>query len=165
MNMGAIRPDLGSADPAVGAVLDLVRRQGGRITAARRAIVESLFAVDAHATAEELIEHVRTIDPDIHLSTIYRNLEELEELGVVSHSHLGHGAATYQLVENSHAHFLCAVCGRTIDVPAGLFEEVSSKVCDATGFRIDASHFSVEGVCGDCASAGNRHVASDAPHA
>jgi len=140
-------------DPAasVEEVLDLVRSAGGRVTAPRRALVEALFASDGHATAEALVERVRMAEPDAHLSTIYRNLEELEDLGVISHSHLGHGAATYQLASRSHAHFLCSVCSRTTDAPAGLFAEIAAMVNKATGFRVDPSHFSVEGVCRDCA--------------
>jgi Fur family ferric uptake transcriptional regulator len=137
----------------VAAVLDLVRRRGGRVTAPRRALVESLFAVEGHATAEELVDRVRERDPDAHLSTIYRNLEDLEDLGVVSHSHLGHGAATYQLVDHAHAHFLCSVCGDTQDASAELFEALATRVHDATGFEIEPSHFAVEGKCGRCASA------------
>lgn len=141
-----------AARPEVEAVLDLVRRRGGRVTAPRRALVEALFEGSGHLTAEELVDRVRATDPSAHLSTVYRNLEELESLGVVSHSHLGHGAATYQLVEHAHAHFLCATCGATLDAPDALFEEVAGRVRAATGFEIEPSHFAVEGRCETCAS-------------
>ncbi len=137
--------------PAVEEVFDLVRRRGGRLTAPRRAVIGALFALEGHVTAEELVEHVRATDPTAHLSTIYRNLEELEGLGVVSHSHLGHGAATYQLQANSHAHFRCVTCGVTIDAPDALFDEIARQVLDAIEFEIEPSHFVVEGRCRDCA--------------
>jgi len=139
-------------EPGVAEVLELVRSAGGRVTAPRRALVEALFATDGHATAEDLVARVREAEPEAHLSTIYRNLEELEDLGVIAHSHLGHGAATYQLASRSHAHFLCSVCGRTTDAPPSLFAGVAAKVRDEIGFRIDASHFAVEGLCRACAS-------------
>jgi len=132
-------------------VLELVRRRGGRVTVARRALVESLFAVEGHATAEALVEKVRILDPDVHLSTVYRNLEELEALGVVSHSHLGHGAVTYQLEARSHAHFLCVSCGAALDAPDDLFEDLAARVRKTIGFELDPSHFAVEGVCKVCA--------------
>lgn len=134
-------------------VFELVRRRGGRLTVPRRALVEALFAVEGHVTAEELVEQVRGSDPSAHLSTIYRNLEELEALGVVSHSHLGHGAATYQLVANSHAHFRCVGCGSMTDAADGLFEDVAARVRAATGFEIEPSHFVVEGRCRACRDA------------
>jgi Fur family ferric uptake transcriptional regulator len=138
---------------SVEAILALVRRRGGRLTAARRALVDALAAVDGHVTAEELVDRVRETDPSAHLSTIYRNLEELEALGVVSHSHLGHGAATYQLVSNSHAHFRCTTCGTTLDAADELFDDVASRVRAAIGFEIEPSHFVVEGQCRECRAA------------
>jgi Fur family ferric uptake transcriptional regulator len=144
--------DDATQDAGVTAVLDLVRARGGRVTAPRRALVASLFAVEGHATAEELVDRVRATDPAAHLSTIYRNLEDLEALGVVSHSHLGHGAATYQLVAHAHAHFLCTACGSTLDAAPEVFRDVATRVREATGFEIEPSHFAVEGLCRSCAA-------------
>ena len=130
------------------------------MTAPRRALVEALFSSRGHATAEELVERLRAIDPDAQLSTVYRNLEELEELGVVTHTHLGHGAATYQLVSNSHAHFLCVACGEAIDAPANVFDVLATSVREQTGFEVEQSHFVVEGTCKKCSSKRARRVAS-----
>jgi Fe2+ or Zn2+ uptake regulation protein len=57
----------------------------------------------------------------VHLSTIYRNLEELEHVGVISHSHLGHGPSSYLLASHAHAHFVCADCGTMIEAPDAMF--------------------------------------------
>lgn len=148
---GVEEPGGARGGDGIEAVFDLVRRRGGRVTAPRRALVEALFAVEGHVTAEELTEQVRESDPATHLSTVYRNLEELEALGVVSHSHIGHGAATYQLLSNSHGHFHCVECGMTLDTPPGLFHELASAVRAETGFEVEASHFAVEGRCRTCA--------------
>lgn len=78
-------------------VLDRLRETGGRATTSRRILLQCLFAEGPHRTAEELAEEVQRVAPDVHLSTIYRNLDELERLGVVVHAHLGHGPATYHL--------------------------------------------------------------------
>ena len=53
-----------------------------------------------HRTAEELAGEVQAQGARRHISTIYRNLEELERLGVIVHSHLGHGPATYHLASH-----------------------------------------------------------------
>jgi Ferric uptake regulator family len=78
-------------------VLALVRAKGGRATPPRRTLLEVLFEADGHLSAEELAATVQAKTPEVHISTIYRNLEDLQRLGVVVHSHLGHGPATYQL--------------------------------------------------------------------
>ena len=109
----------------VEAALALMREHGGRITPSRRLLLDALFARHDHRTAEELAAEVQARAPDVHLSTIYRNLEELERLGVIVHSHQGHGPATYHLASDVHGHFVCEVCGTMIEVPEQLFGELA----------------------------------------
>ncbi|MGC2168040.1 MAG: transcriptional repressor, partial [Acidimicrobiales bacterium] len=97
------------SDPVEG-VLELLREKGGRVTTSRRVLLSCLFQSGPHHTAEELAEEVQRIAPDVHLSTIYRNLDELERLGVIVHAHLGHGPATYHLATETHGHLVCEVC-------------------------------------------------------
>lgn len=132
-------------------VLELVRQQGGRVTASRRLLLEALFESSGHRSAEELAADVQGVAPDVHLSTIYRNLEELERLGVIVHSHHGHGPATYHLASAAHGHFVCEVCGRMIEVPEQLFAGLARSAAADYGFTIDPHHFAVLGRCGDCA--------------
>jgi Fur family ferric uptake transcriptional regulator len=118
--------------------LALVREHGGRITSSRRFLLQAIFEAQGHSTVEE------------HLSTIYRNVEELEKLGVIVHSHLGHGAATYHLAEGAHSHFVCEVCGATFEAPDALFRELSKNARSQFGFEINPHHFAVYGRCRDC---------------
>ncbi len=130
--------------------LDLVRRQGGRVTSSRRILLHALFASSGHRTAEELASEVQAEAPDIHLSTIYRNLDELERLGVVVHSHFGHGPATYHLAASVHGHFVCEECGQLIEVPEAMFDGLSEQARTHFGFAIDPHHFAMLGHCADC---------------
>lgn len=148
-----------SGSPATGApatveaVLDLVRSHGGRATSSRRALLHVLFEEDdRHLTAEELAVAVQGRVPDVHLSTIYRNLEELQRLGVVVHSHLGHGPATYQLSSLAHAHFVCDACGAMVAVPEALWTTVADTALSETGFEVDSLHFAIPGRCARCAA-------------
>jgi Fe2+ or Zn2+ uptake regulation protein len=143
-------------DEAEGAVtlegaLDLLREQGGRITPSRRLLLEALFKAHGHRSAEELAAEVQAKAPDVHLSTVYRNLDELEKLGVVAHTHLGHGPATYHLATSVHGHFVCAVCGKMIEAPHALFADLAEAAKEQFGFTIEAHHFAVLGRCADCA--------------
>ena len=131
-------------------VLALVRARGGRATPPRRTLLEVLFQADGHLNAEELAVAVQARTPEVHMSTIYRNLEDLQRLGVVVHSHLGHGPATYQLASLAHAHFICEVCGVTIEAPDQLFQGLSRTVKSKLGFSIDPHHFAILGRCAGC---------------
>jgi Fur family transcriptional regulator, ferric uptake regulator len=142
---------VGTAEAAtVEDALEVVRRAGGRVTPSRRSLLRALFTAKGHVTAEELAEQLQLESPDIHMSTIYRNLEELERLGVVVHAHFGHGPATYHLATSVHGHFVCEECGRLIEVPDSLFDGVAEKAMSEFGFTIDPHHFAVLGRCADC---------------
>jgi Fur family transcriptional regulator, ferric uptake regulator len=131
----------------------MVRARGGRATASRRNILQALFEAEGHLTAEELAEEVQSRAPDVHISTVYRNLEEMQKLGVVVHSHIGHGPATYQLASTAHAHFLCEVCEATIEAPDDVFKGLAKIVNARLGFAIDPVHFAMLGRCAACQAA------------
>ncbi len=148
-----------SGEANVEDVLDRVRARGGRVTTARRLLLGLVFESPGHHTAEQLAAEVQARAPDVHLSTVYRNLEELERLGVVVHAHLGHGPATYHLATATHSHFVCGTCGTTIEAPDELFRGLARQARQRFGFVIDPRHFAVLGTCEACAEA----AAADAP--
>ncbi len=132
-------------------VLELVRARGGRATSSKRILLEVLFDATDHLSVEDLAAAVQARTPDVHLSTIYRNLEDLQELGVIVHSHLGHAPATYQLASLAHAHFICESCGTTIEAPDELFRGLAKSAKSRLDFTIDPHHFAILGRCGNCA--------------
>ena len=151
MSKQATSPKTGGVPPAtVDDVFALVRARGGRATPSRRIILEILFDTDSHLTAEELTSAVQRRSPDVHLSTIYRNLEELQKLGVIEHSHLGHGPATYLLASHAHAHFVCDQCGKRVEAKDELFAELAGNAKRQLGFTIDPHHFAILGRCAEC---------------
>ena len=104
-----------------------------------------------HATPEEVAEKVRQSHPGINLSTVYRNLETLENVGLVQHTHLGHGGATYHAAEElTHLHLVCGVCGSVGDAPIESAASFVTSLADDYGFRTDVSHFAIYGTCADC---------------
>lgn len=144
--------------------LAMVRAAGGRATASRRILLEILFGSEGHLSAEELGRQVQARAPEVHLSTIYRNLDELQRLGILSHSHIGHGAASYLLASLAHAHFICAECGVTIEAPDDVFNGLARTARARLGFEIDPRHFAMMGRCASCASgAGSGDVAAAGP--
>lgn len=128
----------------------MLRSEGNRVTTSRRLLIRCLVEAKGHLTAEEIADDLQRRAPDIHLSTVYRNLDELERLGIVSHSHLGHGPATYHLATKVHGHLVCEDCGATIEAPDEIFSELARVVLEAHGFAIDPHHFAVLGRCSRC---------------
>ena len=126
-----------------------LRDGGSRVTTARRLVLTALVKGAHHPTAEELLVAVRALAPDVHASTVYRNLEELERLGVVVHTHLGHGAATYHLATEAHGHLVCEVCGKVSDIPAHELDDLVARLHDHYGFELEPSRFALLGQCSE----------------
>jgi Fe2+ or Zn2+ uptake regulation protein len=131
-------------------VLALLRSQGRRATHSKRLLLDVLFAHDGHISAEQLAAAVQERAPGVYMSTIYRNLEDLQQLGVITHTHIGHGPATYQLAALAHAHFLCEDCGAMLDAPDDVFRGLARTAKARLGFSIDPHHFAILGRCAAC---------------
>jgi Fur family transcriptional regulator, ferric uptake regulator len=131
-------------------VLARMRQRGGRATPARRLLLGALLANRGHRSAEELAVDVQALAPDVNLSTIYRNLDELERLKIVDRTRLGDGPATYHLASATHGHLVCERCGSMIEVPDTLFGDLAEATRQRYGFAIDPHRFAVIGLCADC---------------
>lgn len=131
-------------------ILELLRANGGRITTARRAILRAFLEHDDHITAEQLTAIVQRQHPDVAESTVYRFLDDLEQLDVVDHIHLGHGPAVYHLAEHAHHHLVCEECGTVVEVPTRVFAAMLRSIRNEHGFEVDLRHFAIPGRCRDC---------------
>ncbi|HUR18399.1 MAG TPA: transcriptional repressor [Acidimicrobiales bacterium] len=133
-------------------VLAVLRAGGGRITSPRRAILSALIEHRGHPTVEQLTADVQARQPDVHESTVYRFLDELERLGVVDHVHLGHGPAVYHFADDSHHHLVCDRCGLVVEMPERTLEEFRGLVRRDLQFEMELRHFAMPGRCGPCAA-------------
>lgn len=146
---GAVERD-GEPEVEVDAIF---RRHGLRVTSQRRRVVAALGRV-AHATPDELSREVDADGGDaLPLSTIYRNLDTLTELGVVAATRLDDGPPAYHLVEHAtHLHLVCSGCGRLDEAPLAVADELAEAVHARAGFVADLRHLPVHGWCRDCAA-------------
>ena len=142
------RVEAGSLDEAVAAL----RARGLRLSAARRLVLEALYATDVPLGAEQIAEGVGRL-PASDLASVYRNLETLEHLGLVQHVHLGHGAGRYVRTGREREYLVCERCGANRAVAPALLDGVRVAVAEATGFSARFSHFPIVGVCSECAAA------------
>lgn len=109
----------------------------------------------SHATGDQLLERVAQQHPEVNLSTIYRNLEVLGSVGLVTHAHFHHGAVTYHAVGGpAHVHLVCRSCGEVTSAPRTIAEPLARDVVALTGFHSDLSHLVLHGQCRNCAALG-----------
>lgn len=119
--------------------------QGLRMTPQRDHVLAAVRRL-GHATPEQISDAV----PGVDITTVYRTLELLEQLGLVRHTHLGHGAPSFRPADDEHVHVVCHVCGRVSDAPESLADELADRLRDEQGFVLDRSHFTVFGRCRGC---------------
>lgn len=146
--------DTGSPGPPVGwsTVRDRLRARGLRWTPQRRTLVEVLSHADGHVTGSELVGRCRNLDPTTTPSTVYRTLDVLEELGLVSHSHAADGREEFHVMpDDEHGHLHCIDCGGTWEIDVGEAASLVAAVAAARRFKVDLSHLSIAGRCSTCA--------------
>lgn len=147
MTVAPRRPALLADD--LEAVARLVRERGGRLSLARRRVWEVLAAASGPISAEEVAHRTEPAPADA--SSVYRNLEFFESVGLVRHVHLGHGPGLYALEDGRDSEYLvCERCGRVDAVEAEQLDEVRALIRSRFGYEARFSHFPVAGLCGDC---------------
>ncbi len=131
-------------------VLARLRERGVRATPARRLLLGALFRDRTHRSVGELTGQVQAQAPDVNITTIYRNLDELVRLGVVDRSYLGGSTAAYHLASATHAHLFCEQCGAITEVPSELFRDITRTLAARYEFAVNPHNFSVVGRCANC---------------
>ena len=133
---------------------DALRAKGMRWTPQRRALLEVLLESSGHVTGAELIERSRLRDPETTPSTVYRTLNVLEELGLVSHSHGHDGREEFHVWPvTEHAHLACEACLATWEIEADEAQALTESLARSRGFTVNLSHLTVSGLCADCRGA------------
>ena len=133
-----------------------LRESGGRLSAARAMVLETLFAADGPRSAEYIAGDGGRRRIPLDLASVYRNLERLEELGVVRHVHLGHGPGLYALVSaGEHEYLVCERCDRVTSLDPSALDAVRQQLHETFGYRARFTHFPIVGLCPTCA--GDEH--------
>jgi Fur family ferric uptake transcriptional regulator len=141
---------MGRSAPAADDWQAQLRARGYRLTPQRQLVLEAVGEL-GHGTPEEIVATVRQTATAVNISTVYRTLELLEELGLVQHTHLGHGAPTYSIPrDDDHVHLVCRDCGGVQEVESSLLEDVVGRLSSERGFTVDVGHFAVFGRCQVC---------------
>jgi len=144
-----------ATDAAWSAVRDQLHARGLRWTPQRRTLIEVLARTDGHVTGAELVERCREMDPTTIPSTVYRTLDVLEELGLLSHSHGADGREEFHVRPvAAHGHLHCIGCGTTWEIDADEASKLVASLERQRGFTVDLTHLSIAGRCAGCREEG-----------
>lgn len=127
-----------------------LRAKGYRLTPQRELVLAAVEKL-GHATPDDVLAEVRESSSAVNLSTVYRNLEVLEELGLVHHAHLSDRTATYHsAAEHEHFHLVCRKCERVVSVDPGVAAPLVERLRNDYRFEPDLGHLTVFGSCTSC---------------
>ena len=139
-------------DPMTQDWREKLRGSGYRLTPQRELILRAVEDL-GHATPDEVLARVREQSSAVNVSTVYRTLEVLEELGLVRHAHLSDRAPTYHSVtEHEHFHLVCRNCHRIVSVEPDVLAPLRERLRQEHAFVVDVGHLAVFGTCEECGS-------------
>ncbi|NUT37340.1 MAG: transcriptional repressor [Hamadaea sp.] len=126
-----------------------LKERGLRLTAQRQLVLEAVREL-GHATPDEIHAKVQGVAAGVNITTIYRTLELLEDLGLVTHAHLSHGPPTFHAAEDRHLHLVCRACGCVQELPVEAVTPLAQQLRAERGFNVDVGHVALFGTCGRC---------------
>ncbi len=139
------------ADHALATLTEAGYRRGG----ARRAVVEALASHDCAVTALDLDEELRRSDPPVGRASVYRALEQLEELGLLRRVEVCRGTAGYERIEpdgHHHHHAICRDCGRMVPFEDRSLEQAISRLSKEMDFEVSEHDVILRGHCRHCSN-------------
>jgi Fur family ferric uptake transcriptional regulator len=135
---------------------------GYRLTPQREILLSVLSESDKHVNAEALLNRVRQVYPRANKSVVYRNLELLTRLGLISCVNLGQGRVEYEVHHHPHHHHLvCRHCKHVIEVNSAAFAALQQELLEQHGFEADMDHLAIFGLCRKCRS---KHTVRNGHH-
>jgi len=128
-----------------------LQAKGHRLTPQRMLVIEALHSADEHISAEEIYEQLHSRYPYANISTVYRTLELLKKLNLVTETNFGEGRVRYHVAEKGHHHHLvCRSCGKIIDLKEVALHPLKDTLLQEYGFDADLRHLAISGECKGC---------------
>ena len=132
---------------------EVLRKKGHRLTPQRILILKAIYTSNSHISAEEIYEQLHASYPYSNISTVYRTLELLKELNLVTETNFGDGRARYHSAKKGHHHHLvCHICGKIMDLDESVLSPLKDALLRDYGFAADLKHLAISGECQDCRS-------------
>jgi Fur family ferric uptake transcriptional regulator len=133
--------------------LETLRAAGHRRGGARTAVVEALAGHDCAVTALDLDDELRRRKPPVGRASVYRALEQLEELGLVQRIEVHRGTAGYERIDpggHHHHHAICRDCGRMVPFEDSSLERAIGALSKTISFDVTEHDVVLRGRCEKC---------------
>lgn len=130
---------------------DVVHTQGFRLTPQRQMILDAVRELGGHCTPDAVYAQVQRYSTAVNRATVYRNLEFLLQLGLVTTTHLRNNQTVYELVGSApHHHLLCQACGHMLTLEHAPVQKLFAQIERGLGFKVTTNHLALFGLCKQC---------------
>ena len=132
--------------------LEKLRERGFRLTQQREMVLSAMHGLDQFATADEVLARVRQRSTSVDISTVYRTLDLLQDLHLVTTVDPGDGRRLYELLgfDEPHLHLVCSRCGHVRGIGLGEVQGLIEDLREIYGFAVNVECLSRSGVCAEC---------------
>lgn len=132
---------------------DGLRQRGLRLTPQREMVLLALHQMGRPASAEEIYTRVGQQSTAVELSTVYRSLDLMVSMQIVSSIDTPENQRLFALTANEppHVHLVCRICGKIIGVNLAVMQPLIEQIAAESGFQMDFHNLTVPGVCRNCA--------------
>ncbi|MCL2475164.1 MAG: transcriptional repressor [Chloroflexi bacterium] len=128
-----------------------LRQKGYRLTPQRAMVLEAIEHATSHISTEEIYTPIAKKYPNVNISTVYRTLELLTELSLVTATNMGDGTLRYHASgKGRHHHLICNKCGKIIDINEYDLQELKDSLLANYGFAAELKHVAFFGCCPAC---------------
>ncbi len=128
-----------------------LKERGYRMTPQRQMVLEAVLESEAHISAETIYSRVRSRYPQVNISTVYRTLELLRDLGLVTQTDMGEGRLLYHAADKGHHHHLvCQKCGAVTEMDESFLAPLQEAILRQHGFAAHIPHLAIFGRCRSC---------------
>lgn len=132
----------------------LIRRKGYRLTPQRQMILDAVRESQGHCTPDEVFARVQRKNSAVNRATVYRTLDFLLRLGLVTTAHIQNNQVIYELAGHTpHHHLVCQHCNHVIQIDHDLIQPMLDKLEKLYGFEVRTDHFMIFGLCAACRAA------------
>ena len=121
-----------------------------RNTVQRELVMNAVFSLRCHATADEVYNFIKAEYPNVSKTTVYRNLNLLAEDGSIRKIQIPGEADRFDHNTYDHYHVRCLKCGKVFDVDMAVIPDMESRINDDHGFVFLGCDVVFKGICPDC---------------
>ena len=121
-----------------------------RNTIQKTLVLDVVHSLQNHPTASEVYDNITNTHPTISRATVYRNLNQLAEIGEIQKIEVADGADLFDHRLFKHYHIKCSSCRKIFDVEMEYIQDLDASLKDVNGFSISCHDIMFKGICPEC---------------